>query len=263
MIIEKINGYEIIKGFSTPVINPVETERKIIPLLNNSEETKVIQQKIKEISEKQKNALIILKEAVKLKARGDQKYKEKEREWQNYNNEIGKLQKEILPLKKPFQEKRNQLIKDNAIYFQPKVGENIIDESTYNSLIEKNPGQYGKLCSDGTIISDYRNEICYLKIDNRWSKVSFQLGEDIGNAILQKDLTPEQKQEIEDQAESERISALSASNRLKEKQVMINSLAYQANGKRGKLEIQGDKNALSKAKTWYNEQMVIIDEKYT
>ena len=47
IIYNEINGYKVIKGFGTPVIDPIETVKAVRPLLGASDEMKVIEAKRK------------------------------------------------------------------------------------------------------------------------------------------------------------------------------------------------------------------------
>ena len=80
---------------------------------------------------------------------------------------------------------------------------------------------------------------------------------------LDKDLTEEQRLEINEDIEKERISNLSAGEKTTEKAKTIDSLASQAAHMRSKLEIQNDPDALTKAQAWYDAEVAIVNQKYS
>ena len=63
ILFKKIDGHEIITGFSDPVINPVETQEKIAPLVKATSEGMVLEDKKREIKIKVDRSRKILKDA--------------------------------------------------------------------------------------------------------------------------------------------------------------------------------------------------------
>lgn len=263
VITQEINGYTIIIGFGNPVIDPVETAKIIKPMLEDSNELKAVKQKIKEVGARQRMAIQAMKESARLKIRGDQKFKEKEAEAAAHFQIVKELQEEAKPLKGPLKQKRIELIKENAIYFEPKQNEMIIDNDQHAELKTKELGEFGRLCLDGSVVYDYTKETGYSKIGDGWVINTFPFGAQISTeVILERDLTEEQKEEIAEQNEKDRVAGLSAAGKEAEKLSAINSAASQAANMRNVLEIQSDPEALTKAQDFYNSEVEKINTKY-
>ncbi len=206
VLTKKINNYNIVIGYSNPVIDPIETF-KSIDKLSKKEKSKV---------------------------------------------------------------KRKILIKENAIYFTPKKGEYIISDNDCNNLIETEIEKYHKLSIkivnnkvEIKTISDYSKYVIWKKTDNRWNQINVAINNNLPvGSIIDINLTEEQKNEIIEQTEIDRISVLSQSEKDIEKQKKIILLSYEAVNMRSVLEIQDDPEPLQKSKAWYNEQVAIIETKY-
>lgn len=262
----EINGKTIIIGFSDPVIDPVETEKKILALkvLDESDESRKLKAKIKEIGERQRMGLQAMKESAQLQYAGHKPQSDaKKKEGQAQYTKAEILMAENKPLIQDFKNKKNQLVKENAVYFQPKQSEVFIEDAQYEKFMKKEIGEFGKLTLAGKVIPDYSGHFIYQKIENRWIILTLILGDKFpSGAILERDLTEEQKIEISEQAENDRIAELSGPEKEAEKQSMIAGIANQAAAMRSALEIQGDPDALIKSQDWYSEQLALIEEKY-
>ncbi len=167
--------------------------------------------------------------------------------------------------------KRKELIKENAIYFTPKKGEYIISDNDYKKLIETKVNDYQKISikilNNNKIeietISDYSKHIIWNKIKDRWNKINVAINNNLPiGSIIDINLTDEQKKEIIEQAETDRISILSQNEKDIEKQKEIITLSYRAAGMRSALEIQEDPESLQKAQNWYKEEVLKVENKY-
>ncbi len=263
-ITKEIQGKTIIIGFSNPVIDPVETEKKIIPLLDDTQEVRNIKLKTNEIGERQRMGILAMKEHAKFLFSGNtQQSNSKKKEAADHFNKVNVLMAELKPFVKDFKNIKKQYIKENAVYFQPKPCEFIITDEQYNKLVNKEVGEFGKLTITGKVIPDYSEQIIWEKINNKWNILNLNFGDKLpDNTILERDLIDEMKIEIAEQKELDRILGLSSIEKESEKQNAINSIAAQAVQMRSALEIQGDNKALEKSQDWYNEQLIIIEEKY-
>jgi len=264
---KEINGKTIIIGFSDPVIDPVETEKKILALkvLDESDETRKLKAKIKEIGDRQRMGMQAMKEHARLKYVGQAAQSETKRiEAIGHYNKVDVLMAENKPLIESFKNKKKELVRENAVYFQPKPSEVFIEDEQHETLTQIEIGEFAKLCIDGNVIPDYSEQTIYQKVKDRWIIVNLDFGESFPiGAILNRDLTDEQKVEISTQTESDRIIELSAIDKETEKNAAIDNAAIQAARMRSVLEIQSDRDALTKAQEWYNEQLLIIEEKYS
>ena len=266
-ITREINGKTIIIGFSDPVIDPVETEKMILALgiLDESDETRKLKAKIKEIGDRQRMGVQAMKEHARLKFVGQAAQSEiKRKEGQDHFNKVNVLMAENKPLIESFKIKKKELVKENAVYFQPKPGEVFIEDEQHETLTQIEIGEFAKLCIDGTVIPDYSEQTIHQKISDRWVIINLDFGESFPvGAILSRDLTDEQKIEIATQTESDRITELSDIDKETEKNAAIENAAILAARMRSVLEIQSDPDALTKSQDWYNEQLIIIEEKYS
>ncbi|HUX59721.1 MAG TPA: hypothetical protein VMV32_00300, partial [Ignavibacteriaceae bacterium] len=168
---KEINGKTIIIGFSDPVIDPVETEKKILVLkvLDESDETRKLKAKIKEIGDRQRMGVQAMKEHARLKFAGQFPQSEvKRKEGQSHFSKVEVLMAENKPLIESFKNKKKELVKENAIYFQPKPGEVFIEDEQHETLTQIEIGEFAKLCIDGTVIPDYSEQTIYQKIKDRW-----------------------------------------------------------------------------------------------
>jgi hypothetical protein len=78
------------------------------------------------------------------------------------------------------------------------------------------------------------------------------------------DLADTQKTEVMAWIESERIKALTTSDKAKEKTAALEGLMAQSVAMRSRLEIKGTKStdALTQATAWYNAEVVKVEAKY-
>jgi hypothetical protein len=117
------------------------------------------------------------------------------------------------------------------------------------------------LLRDGNIVANWIGAEYWTKTNSVWSKEQIS---DAGvalpkGAILDADLTQEQRAEIEARKETGRIASLAPAEREKEKNVRLKSLAREANLKAADAELLGetfDKQA------WFQEQKTGIETKY-
>lgn len=257
---------EVIVGFGDAIIDPVSTEKKILPFLQDSDEVKQINALGKQIGEYQRLYSLRQREAMRLKEQRQQGLaKLKEDEARNIYAKIGPVQKQLAALKEPLQKKRNELVQQYAIYFEPRnQNEKIITAEQYHELIstELLPDQI--LCSDGSVIFDYSGKNIWQKISDRWERLELSPGEVMpGDAVLYSDLSDEQRKEIAEQQENDRVAALTTEEKEAEKLILIENAANQAQQMRSKLEIQGIANALEQSQAWYSEQVKEIEKKYS
>ncbi len=263
-ITKEIHGKTIIIGFSDPVIDPVETEKKIIPLLDDTEEVRKIKTKAKEIGDRQRMGIIAMKEHARFLVMGKvQQSNAKKNEAAEHFNKVTVLMVENKPNIIAFKNIKKKFVKEHAEYFQPKIGEVFIEDEQYQKLVKKEIGEFGKLTLAGKVIPDYSGQSIYQKTGVKWIIINLDFGDKFPDgAILVRNLTDEQKIEIADQTEIDRISELSGPEKETEKQNAIDGIAYQAAKMRSALEIQGDGKALVKSQDWYNAELVIIEAKY-
>jgi len=275
ILTKKIDGYDIITGFGTPVIDPFATREIVWPKLFESAETKAIISKKTEIDElnkmlkdDEKSEHLALMNGVLLNGNKLEIEKAKD-DHKRHKIMIEERIKELIPLNNAYEEKRKALMIEHAVYFQPKAGEEIITDEKAAELSKKIMalGENEKLSAGGKTIPDYRGKVYFLKGSTGWTEQKIDM---LGvvpekGAILQSDLTPEQIGEISEQANKKRIEGLTLTDREAEKNGIIDSLAGQAADMRSKLEIQGvsPAKALTDSKKWYETEVKKVEAKYS
>lgn len=256
VITEKIDGYDIIKGFGDPQIEPVETRKKVEEKMKVQPELKEVERKAEEMKRlwklrhESKDAAKIAYAAEDIKNHAKFVYEVEMRDEQ-----IKTLNLELVELLKKLEEKRQEIWKQNLEYFQPKKGEYFISDDEYKQL--------GKLAMDakskrGNLIDKNGNEV----IDNRGVKYIKEgkvieikeLGKKVDGPLIS-EVSPEEFQRM-------RYSYTSLEDIEKEKQGKINSVMSYALQMRGELEIKGDSEALKKSQDLYKAEVEKIELEY-
>lgn len=257
IIYKEIEGYKIIMGYSKLSINPVETQKIVNQLIEEEENTKRI-----ETLKIQMNTLN--KQIFDIKKTNPVLSKQQVEQIENYQNQIQEILTEIIN-KEDIKKKRIvELKKENAVYFEPAKYELIKTDEEINTFRAVKLTKNQLLDVDGNIVENYMGIPWWVKKD-KWRVVKCKLGElPPAEGKEYKDLTTDEKQEIDEQNEKDRIASLNAIEKEKEKQDRINSAAIESAQKRSILEIQGEssEDALNQAQTWYNQELAIIEERY-
>lgn len=266
-----IDGYRIIDSIQSAdgFIDPEET-KKIVNVKIQKTETFI---EISRLKTEMYKYVVQAKQAF-ISAKNAKTESEKQvfvNEYQKRREDEKGIEEKLKPLAKILKQEYRDLTIANAKYTglpaleeyrEDDEAETIADEmiaaTQNNSLLALN--------DDGTRseIPDYRGKKYWNKKSGSWTGVEISnIGvKPVSGAILDADLTESQREEIAEQHEKERIEKLSAKQKEAEKDSVIDSIAAQADSMRGKLEIQGDKNALKKAQEWYAEQLTEIELKY-
>jgi len=288
-----IDGLEIITGIDKKQIDRVETEKRIKLQVEELKEFKAIKTR----NEKSKLYNANIQSAIKAQKAiidtvaifkqipsgavtdSDLTFQQRERmndlkEKIDFNKaQINELLKDLPALTEQLKQKKIQLLHGNAIYFEMPVNTiNLLEKQAieYLKLLNANKIVYKKtkvkklLTIDGNIIIDYRGEKVWSRVGNKWtSRVIAALTDRIDILeIMDIDLTDEQKQEIAEQEETERINSLSEEERVNEIATLKESLLSQSISMKNKFEIQGDKEALKKSQEWYNMELIKLNGKY-
>ena len=258
-ITQNIDGYDIIIGIGEAQIDPVATMPKVENALRETDEYKSVEAKKQELSVILNGAAQALKNA-----RNSKTQSEKNGYVTEYQQSLEKskaIENELKDLIAPLQAKQQELILKHAVYFTPKQGESIItpEEATVieNAMITATRNNKF-LDVNMQEICDNRGKTAWLKKDGKWSRREITK---LGDEIKAGEIT-EINDEIIAQLEAERIAGLSVTDKAKEKESVIASLKTQAVQMRMGLEIQGDKDALSKSQEWYNEEVQKVEVKY-
>jgi hypothetical protein len=131
-------------------------------------------------------------------------------------------------------------IEDHAVYPDLLPGEHAIDAAAVANI--NGPlGDHEARTFEGTIIPDWRGTEFFIKTDGRWDKEKVDhIGVSLPNgAILPDDLTADQRAEIVDQAEGDRIASLTADQRAAEMTARLEAAADEAVRLAQRAQIQG------------------------
>lgn len=290
MIVAKtreIDGIKTVIGLSELQVDPVETERAIKEDYQKSNEFQALAVRLTKIRSYTQAINTLDVSASKLYHRVAKRLdkiifdvkpedlmtieSEKLLEYANLKvanqGSVKAIESELPEVDVNLKKRRLALIKDNAVYFEPSKNDVILTDKQVTDFKAKlvKLGKKQFLTLEGYIIDDHRNRITYFKnTDKTWTvKKIMVLGDKIDSlAVFSEDLTDSQRQEVGEYQETVRISGLSVSDKALEVESMRDSLAGQAAMMRSKLEIQEDPDALTKAKDWYNAEVLKMEDKY-
>lgn len=255
IIVKKIDGYDIVGGFSQTHIDPEGTKKAIKALELYPEENQVADAKLTEINNLLKNRLALINSAALHYENKDmKKLAMVQYEIEQRNEQISQLRDQHIELLKLAAAKQKEIWKENAVYFEAKKGEKCITDDEfyeYSNLLTEAKKDKCVVSVDKKPIADLRG-VKFVE-NGKLCQVD-KLGENVGGPLM-KDVTPEQFEVM-------RFDNLTAEEKTAEYDMLIDGLQSQADNMRGKLEITGDNSALVKAQEWYNSEVVKADMKY-
>lgn len=218
-------GYRVVAGFATPSLDPVESDKAIKPLLEETDEFKTMQDLGERFGVLERRRQEILGVA-RMHARKLDKtaFEEARKAYEAIVEEQKAVQKQAADAKPALIAKRLELIKKHGVRFQLRDVEKI-DEETSDMLTSKFAG--------------LRNDE-YLLIDG----------------------TTKKKSEIETEIETERIAALTEEEKAQEKEQLLDQALKDTVIKRYEYEIQNRTDALADAQAWYKERCEEIENRY-
>jgi hypothetical protein len=155
------------------------------------------------------------------------------------------------------------LIGQYAAYPQPGPGELHVSDDEGGGIKSKLAalGERQRLTLEGETIPDWMGTKYHLKTGDTWTEEEIAaIGEALPEgAVLPDNLTAEQRAEIAEQREAERLAALSPEEREAEKQSRLDALADEADRLSRRAQIQGN---IFDTVAWYQEHKGPIEEKY-
>ena len=270
IITQNIDSYDVVTALSEAggFIDPVETRKAIESKIKETETVKRVEAIHKQMNDLARQGTKLkseVKELLKLGKKNEanqayQKSNEKYAEMKDFEPELKSL---FLKMKEEYRE----LMINNAIYFQPKPGEEFVEDAEAQEikalLAEAIPA--GQLVTkDKKKIADNRGRRYWKKSGSTWQMTEiYKLGDEPASGqTAESDLSESQRKEITTQLETERINKMSKADKAKEKEQIESGLRAQAVQMRNELEIAGDKDALKKAQDWLAAELAKIDEKY-
>lgn len=259
-----IDGYEIVAGFGEATIDAVATwaaiQGKVITLdelaqLNGLKAKIAAQADIANSSRSLANSA--------LKAGNQVGYNSYTEQAVAAEASIASMEAEFPLLAAAFEEARTALMAENAEYCLPNpASEQIISDEEYARIkpLFEALGENEQLLLAGGTVKDFRGEKYWLKKD-AWISVTISaLGEAIPKgAVLESQLTDAQSQEISDESEANRISALTAEEKAAELKSVLQATAQSASNQKQVADITGEP---FDASAWYQAQKIEIEKKY-
>lgn len=286
---KEIDGLTVILGLDKERLDPIKTNSRIKPLLEESSEFKAKSVRLKNMSKLQigNDSLLrqgrVIAERVALRIgvpRTELKSTDflpsEQNSLNGYNSrmlanneELQSILSELPEIEKNLKKKTAELQKSNGVFFElTNEYENKITDAQYEEFSGKLNQIKNKkmfLLSDGSLVVDNRNKTFYGWNGDFWDKKEIKkLGEVFDDGIykLHEDLTEEEKIEISEQFENDRIIALTEEEKETEKTMLINNALSQSVKMRNEMEITGDPEALKKAQDFYNSEVVRITSIY-
>lgn len=262
IFLKNIDGHGVITGMDLAIIDPVATKEKI--LNNRLEEIQLIADEVK------------AKQKAVTDARANRKFnvtstglpEETEESKAIVNKAMEELEESAKKLSIACNIDKNDMI-ENAIYFEPKNGEQIISDDLAESIMDmsktKEPNTIMTLVDNAVVIvPDYRGKRFWEKKSGKWFNTVIRSinVEPPLNIKQDGDLTSDDIAEIEVQFESERISRLSPAKKLAEKNFLLSKVLTEAAVKKSEYEIVDDPNALEKSQEFYRKRVSEIEDKY-
>jgi hypothetical protein len=265
IIVEMIDGIEIVKGISKLTIDPAATKPVIAVEITKTPEYKACKKKQDEMNE-------LFIQAKKKKGESSAQRANKllsEKLYQEYvqiYTDATAMMQEVRELLPAVNEAQKRLFQTHAVYFGPSKRERVKTDEEIQDIQNKvkglTPNQL--INSDGTIVDNYVGQSFLHKVGGKWIKTDInKVGESKpSKSKLFDELTEPEKIEASRDMETKRISLLSESEKEKEKQGLLDKVLIDAATMRSGLEIKADKKALEKSRKWYNDTVADIEKLY-
>lgn len=264
ILIEKIDGYNIIIGIGDAQIDPVATAPIVEQKIVDTAEYKAVEAKKQAIM-----PIVIAMNQAKKDWKAAKTTADKNKftyEYQKRTEEYNVLQGELAALAPALVDKYRSMTTEHAVYFNPKPGsKNVSIEEAAKIEAAMQAASAEGCFVDDTLkkIVDYRGSKLYKKSGKwSWREISTLGDKPSGGEIFADELTETQSAEISAQITADRIALLKPSEKKAEKESIISGLVKQAADMKSQLEISGDKNALKTAQDWYNAEVVKVEAIY-
>jgi hypothetical protein len=248
IITKTVDGQEIVSGFGDQTIDPMATKAIVVDKIKTVEGG--IERRDLAIRIHDKKRLLIgatLQAQEVLKA------------------EIADLETQLRDLNKRMDAEIYQLWLDNAVHFEPKKGEYLIEDTEFETLRNKlaTKAKNQQLLKTGEYISDFRGENIWTKSNDRWTRSRVvNLGDLAEESVLMPNLSESQRKEIMDQDRADWLGDLTADQKEIEKQKALDVALQVAAVEKAKGEIQGDNKALEKAQALFAAESERIEAEF-
>ena len=256
VLYSEIDGHKIITGFDRPTVDGVETSKIVNEAIKDTPEYQAVEAKKAEYA-------AAIKELSELRGKYKKGAKVPREAQEKWNHALGKMsvrQEELKPLARDLADKITTLRRSHAVYFTPRKGEVVKAANEVDGLMEAIKGRSDGIliAIDGSEVEDNRGRVYFRKSGGKWARTQIvRLGDKIpGDAVTEP--TEPQAAEIE----IDRVAALPADVKAKEKERAMANAMISAAGMRSELEIQADPDALTKSQNWYQAEVDRIEGLY-
>lgn len=258
VIIREIDGLQIVAGFGRRSIEPVQTRAVVDGLIEDTDEFRAVEAKQAECKAKLAEAGTAFKNAAN--ARIDSVQAVAGMVIYAQGQEIVAELAELLP---PLKAKRQALMVEHAVYFDPAKYEHPQSDTQIDALRSKMAGG-GLVSMDGLKIEDNRGVVACTDLGESWEvRRILTLGEKVpGGAVLFDDLDIEQRVKVDLQIERDLAAGMRVSDRAAARSVAETRALEGSVALRSGLEIKKDPDALDKARVVYDARMAEIAEIY-
>ena len=194
VIIEEIDGIEIVRGIDKLQIDPVASRSIIDAELINTDEFIACKVKQDEMKEKFIQGREKFKQSHRAKNQGNKSLAlSLFKEYKDFYDEAIELMKEVRSLLPAVRIARRELFKTHAIYFQPNKQERIKNEVEINNIkiLAENLSIRKLIKSDGTLVNNYSGLSFFHKENNvrPWIRTvinSIDVDQPAGSTLLNK-----------------------------------------------------------------------------
>ena len=262
VLYQEIDGHKIIMGVDRPTVDGVATNKVVLGdtdtpgLIHDTPEYQAVEAKKAEYYEAMRE-LAALQGKYK---KGSKVPREAQEQWNHASAKARIYQEELQPLARALDDKVIELRRSDAVYFEPRAGEVAMDVSEVNGLIEDMQGRADGtfITLDGATVRDNRGAVYFRRVSGKWQRTHIvKLGDTVpGDAVT------EPTESEWDEIEKDRVSALPADVKVKEKDKAMTVAMASAAGMRSELEIQADPDALTKSQDWYRAEVARIEGLY-
>lgn len=261
--IKNVDGREIATGIFQPSIDPVETQKKIAPLLEINPKLRILRDAIDHHGNLSKRQFGLLKKHRMERNAG--KRQRLEAEFRSISQKIETAAARVGELEVEAKEIRKNISQEHAVQFHLPNAIILTDEIClqFKSKLE-NLGQFELLTSDGNVIPNYKGCVFWSLERDTWKKITIE-SVDVPRpegALLYDEMNTTQKAEVQAQVEQSRINELSDADREVERESVLAGLLTQSAVKKAELEILGTDDPLQEAREWYLAQKEIVESRY-
>ena len=251
-----IDGHRIITGFDRPTVDGVATTAAVKAVIADTDEYKAAEAKKAEYM-----VAVNGLNAIKNQSIGTNHIpRESQERWNTLLGTMQVRQNELRPIAADLEKKIAELRVSEAVHFEPRAGEQVIqaDEAVTLSQLIKGKAADELVTVDGSTVKDSRGKVYYRKASGKWGRTQIC---NLGDAVPGDAVTEPSEAEW-GEIEVDRVSSLTADVRAREREKVTAAAMASAAAMKSELEIKSDPEALSKSQAWYSDEMARIGGLY-